>query len=447
MKLLLAIITVVFVSGGVFAAQPQAVPGEYLIKINAQNKGKVSFDQIAEKLGIMVKSQYELVPGLLHIKFKSQENVSEKVEFLSQQESVQYITPNYLRSIVDGDQFGDRGSKPPVKDPAIPPVPAQGQKKKDPSFEGNYSISMAQVKKLWAQYGFDGTPSTVVAVIDTGIDYTHKDLVANVWRNPGETGLDAHGADKATNGIDDDGNGYVDDVVGYDFANKDSLPYDDHAHGTHVSGIVAATRNNGEGIAGVCAGCSVMGLKFITKEGHGSDSDAILALQYAVKNHANVINCSWGGEGDSPALEEAFKQVSAAGIFTAVAAGNEGRMLDSTKFFPARYQNPGMYTIVASDFQRRAQWWSNYSMKYAHFVMGGWEVLSSTPGNHYERFSGTSMASPGFAGLLGLLVSKKPQIDFAEMDSALRTKVLTAAPGKSKYGGNPDIVKAFEAVH
>ena len=179
-----------------------------------------------------------------------------------------------------------------------------------------------------------GSQSVVVAVIDTGVDYTHPDLAANIWTNPGEI---------AGNGRDDDGNGFVDDVHGYDFAEHDGDPMDDNGHGTHVAGTIAAVGNNGLGVAGVNWSASIMPLKFLNSQGPGYLSDAIRAINYATMErtrygvNVRVMNNSWGGGGFSSAMQTAIQAASDAGILFVAAAGNSGTNNDASPHYPANY--------------------------------------------------------------------------------------------------------------
>jgi len=171
----------------------------------------------------------------------------------------------------------------------------------DPKFQDG---SLWGLNKIAAPAAWDiitDANTKIVAVIDTGVDYSHPDLLVNMWSNPGETGLDANGNDKATNRIDDDGNGYVDDVHGINAINNSGNPYDDHGHGTHVSGIIGAYGDNNMGVVGVAWRVKIMACKFLTPypvsscvSARGSVSDAIECIDYARMNGASVINASWG---------------------------------------------------------------------------------------------------------------------------------------------------------
>lgn len=180
---------------------------------------------------------------------------------------------------------------------------------------------------IMAEAGWDlrtDASNIIVAIIDSGVRYTHEDLAANMWVNPGESGTDAQGRDKRTNGIDDDGNGYVDDVHGINVLNGSGNPWDDWGHGTHVAGIVGAVGNNSVGVAGVAWRVKLMACKFITGAGQYSVADAIACLDYARAKGARIVTASWGGYAfDSTALRTAVAALRSAGIIVAAAAGND----------------------------------------------------------------------------------------------------------------------------
>jgi subtilisin family serine protease len=200
-----------------------------------------------------------------------------------------------------------------------------------------------------------GSPTVTVAVIDTGVDLSHPDLAANGWVNEGE---DCAGC--RTNGVDDDGNGYVDDWRGWDFVNGDNNPADDNGHGTHVAGTIAAVGNNGLGVVGVTWSTKIMPLKFLSATGSGSVADAISAILYANGMGVPILNNSWGGDDFSQALLDAIEQTDANGALFVAAAGNSFTDTDASPNYPSGYGSPNVISVGASDaFDRRA-WFSNY---------------------------------------------------------------------------------------
>jgi len=250
------------------------------------------------------------------------------------------------------------------------------------------------------------TNEIIIAVIDTGTDYTHQDITNKMWRN----------VDEIINGIDDDFNGYVDDIYGTDIANGDGNPIDDNGHGTHVAGTIAAQTDNGIGVAGVCPGAKIMALKIFDYSGRGNSANGIAAIFYAANMGAKVANCSWGGSAPQQALQDAITYANELGCAVVCAAGNNGANL---KFFPAGYE--GTTAIAATDSNDEKASFSNYGT-FIDFCAPGEEILNLRAHGTYEGYkgnvptltsqymmaSGTSMASPVAAGAMGLLMLERP---------------------------------------
>ena len=266
-----------------------------------------------------------------------------------------------------------------------------------------------------------GSADTVVAVIDEGIDVGHPDLRDNLWTNTGEV---------PGNNVDDDGNGYVDDVNGYDFANDDAGVYDPDPvtgngdeHGTHVAGTIAATGNNGVGVTGVSWDAQVAALKFLGPDG-GYTSDAVEAINYSVAEGMDISNNSWGGGSRSQALEDAIERADANGQIFLAAAGNGGPdgvgdNNDATPHFPSNYEVPNVVSVAATDSTDALAGFSNYGATTVDLAAPGVGILSTLPGNRYGRFSGTSMATPHVAGVAALIKSQNPGLDDAQMKAQL----------------------------
>ncbi len=254
------------------------------------------------------------------------------------------------------------------------------------------------------------TNEILIAVIDTGVDYHHGDISNRMWVNEGEAGA------LATNGVDDDANGYIDDWRGIDLVNTDSDPMDDHLHGTHVAGTIAAEADNGYGIAGVCPAARIMAIKIFDNQGRGTTSDGIPAIRYAVDHGAKVINNSWGGGGYSQALQDAITYANEQGASVLCASGNNGSYL---AMYPASYR--GAVSVGATDAQDGRAPFSNYG-PWVDVMAPGHHILSllseDAPPPPYGAFeddsliiSGTSMATPTAAGAMGLLMSAHPGYD------------------------------------
>lgn len=279
-----------------------------------------------------------------------------------------------------------------------------------------------------------GSESLIVAVIDTGIDYRHPDLAANMWVNRGEI---------PGNGIDDDRNGYIDDVYGYDFANRDGDPMDDHFHGTHVAGTIGAVGDNEIGIVGVNWRVQLMALKFLDASGGGYTSDAIAALNYAVANGAKVSNNSWGGGDFSQAFLTALRNASARGHIFVAAAGNDSSDNDQYPFYPANYNVENVVSVAATDGADKLAWFSNYGRRTVDLAAPGVNIYSTLPTRmtpamrdsglptEYGTLSGTSMATPHVTGVIALVQGLHPDWSVSQViQQVLQT--TDAVPGAAR---------------
>lgn len=283
-----------------------------------------------------------------------------------------------------------------------------------------------------------GNIGTRIAVIDTGIDYAHPDLASNMWVNTAEkNGLP---------GVDDDGNGYIDDVYGYDFINNDSNPFDDHGHGTHVAGIIAARGNNGLGVVGVSWKASLMALKFLDANGSGSSSDAAEAILYAASMGAKIMNNSWGGGGYSQVLYDAINHANSVNALFVAAAGNGGYDQigddnDTTPFYPANYDLPNVLSVAAADQNDALASFSNFGSTTVDLSAPGVNIYSTLPGNNYGYLSGTSMATPYVSGAAGLLLSQNSSRHPAALKALLMGKsdALTNQKNKNVAGGRMNV--------
>lgn len=260
-----------------------------------------------------------------------------------------------------------------------------------------------------------GSRSIVVGVIDTGVDYTHPDLAANMWTNPGEI---------PGNAIDDDGNGYVDDVHGYDFFNDDGDPQDDNRHGTHVAGTIGGGGNNGQGVAGVNWNVQIMALKFLSAVGSGNTADAIEAVNYATMMRQRGVNIrltsnSWGGNTFSQALQDAIAASGEAGLLFIAAAGNNARNVEAAPKYPAGYPLDNIISVAASDHNDHLAGFSNWGATSVDLAAPGASILSTVPGGSYATFNGTSMATPQVAGVAALAWSVAPEATYQRVRAAI----------------------------
>lgn len=295
----------------------------------------------------------------------------------------------------------------------------------DPRLGDLYGMNRIQAPSAWDRT--TGTPSVVVAVIDLGVDYNHEDLSANMWRNPGETGIDSLGRNKATNLIDDDGNGYIDDLHGIDTINDDSDPMDDGGHGTHVAGTIGGVGNNGRGVVGVNWSVGIMAIKSHDIAGNGTSASVIEAYQYAAMMrqrgiNVRVTNSSWGGAPEAPAFDQALKDAidlaGNAGILNVCAAGNGNNDNDTIPFYPASYDSPSIIAVAASDQNDNPAGFSNFGANSVDIAAPGVGIVSTLRGD-YGSLSGTSMATPHVSGAAALLCAENTYLTRTHLKSLL----------------------------
>lgn len=306
----------------------------------------------------------------------------------------------------------------------------------DSAYASQYALQLIDAEGAWAVT--HGDTSVVIGIVDTGLDWTHEDLAANIWRNPGEI---------AGNGIDDDGNGFVDDVRGWDFVGDVSMAEiergvfredndpkvqgdlsegDIRQHGTHVGGIVAATGDNGRGIAGVAYGCRLMPVKTSSDVGATYIFRGYEAILYCARNGADVVNCSWGGTTASRVEADVVAEALDLGCVVVAASGNNGFDLDVLDFYPALI--PGIVSVGASDREESEAYFSNHGVATTVFAPGV-DVLSTVSANRYGPKTGTSMASPVVAGVAALVRSVHPDWSPAMVLSQLRSTSDSALQG------------------
>jgi subtilisin family serine protease len=330
---------------------------------------------------------------------------------------------------------------PPALDGDLGDVLRPAAISSDPGVASQWSLGAVSATRAWDIT--TGSRNVVVAVIDSGIDLTHPDLVANLWRNPGEV---------AGNGLDDDRNGFVDDVHGWNFAANDANVQDGYGHGTHVAGIIGATGNDGVGVTGLNWTVSIMTLKFQDDRGVGYTGDAIKAVQYATMMRRDfgvnvvVINASWGGgTGYSSLLETAIRDAGSVGITFVAAAGNSGSNNDVATRYPSGYDLANVIAVGACDSTGTLAGFSDYGATAVDLAAPGTSVYSTLPRGQYGWMAGTSQATPHVSGTVALLAAAKPGISVAEVRSAILGSVdrLPELTGRVATGGR---LNAFAAL-
>jgi RHS repeat-associated protein len=279
-----------------------------------------------------------------------------------------------------------------------------------------------------------GSPSTVVAVIDSGIDFSHPDLQHNRWTNPAERG----------DGRDEDGNGLSDDLHGWNFVSDNGEVGDEHGHGTGVAGLIAAEGNNRVGTAGVMWRAGLMSLRVLDHSGTGHVAAAVEAIDYALAHGASVINCSWGLEAESLALREALERAGRRGAVVVVAAGNGGLDLDQSPYYPTSYGLRNLISVAASDGFDNPAPWSNRGRQVA-VAAPGVDLLTTGLGGRYTTVSGTSAAAALVSGVVGLIKTARPHLSAGGTLAAITGSVrrVAALEGRVAAGGVAHVAAAL----
>ncbi len=286
-----------------------------------------------------------------------------------------------------------------------------------------------------------GSRDVVVGVIDTGVDYSHNDLASNMWVNTAEI---------AGDGIDNDGNGYIDDIYGINAITDSGDPMDDQGHGTHVSGTIGASGNDAIGVVGVNHEVSIVGCKFLAADGTGSTSGAIKCIDYMIslKNsgvNLRVLNNSWGGGGFSQALADAIDASEAADILFVAAAGNDALDNDLNPHYPSSYEHDSILSVASTDRNDAMSSFSQWGLTSVDLGAPGTAILSTVPGNAYSSYSGTSMATPHVAGAAALALSVNPDLTALELKELLMSSgdANAALQGKTVAGTRLNVNQAL----
>lgn len=295
---------------------------------------------------------------------------------------------------------------------------------------------------------FTGSSDITIAVIDTGIDYGHTDLQSNIWTNPGEIG-----GGKETDGIDNDGNGKIDDWHGWDFVNSDNNPMDDNSHGTHVAGIAGASGNNETNVAGVCWNVKLMPVKAYDAYGYGNTARDIAAIDYAISLDAQVINASWGSYSYSAALYQAIERAMTSGILFVAAAGNDSYNNNTTPLYPSSYDIDNIISVLATTDTDTLSAFSNYGSYSVDLgapggedaTQNGYNILSTIPNNQTSKKAGTSMATPFVSGGSALVLGQRPTIDWWQAKTIILKSVDTksALVGKARTYGRLNVLNVL----
>lgn len=336
------------------------------------------------------------------------------IQALRQVSGVEYAEPNYIYKIVG--TFNGTPNDPKFGD--LWGMDNTGQVTPGNSDEGTPDIKGVpgmDIGALQAWMITTGSKDIKVAVIDTGIDYTIPDLADNIWTNQAEL--------NGKPGVDDDNNGCVDDIHGCNFAGNNGDPKDDHGHGSHVSGTIGASGNNGIGVAGVAWNTTLVAVKFLDAQGSGTLDNAVKSIDYATRVGVKIMSNSWGGGAFSQALMDSISRAKDAGILFVAAAGNDGTNNDTTPEYPASYQVDNIVSVAAVDAAGNLADFSCYGKTTVHVAAPGVHVLSNVPtttaASGFASWSGTSMATPHVTGVAALLMSQHPEQDYATIKARI----------------------------
>lgn len=408
------------------------VPGEVLIKFKGQSS-QSSASKFLGKAQSKLQLQKSFHSMNIH-KFKitmAGKSVNDMIQEFSGDPDVLFVEPNYLVKKLDDMQ----SSSVLGLDEAVSMA--------QPGDTYIQSGSNVGVEQGWSQMrslaSFSERP--IVAVIDTGVDYTHDVFVDSqaMWRNPGEI---------PNNGYDDDGNGFVDDIYGWNFYHDSANPMDDDEHGTHVAGIVLGVGQDIFANVLEPAKIQIMALKFLSNTGSGSTSDAIAAIYYAVNNGARVINNSWGGSTYSQSLHDALVYAYEHQVLVVSAAGNYSSNNDSNPIYPANYPIPSQISVGATNDWDNLASFSNYGKTTVHVGAPGVAILSTIPSESYRYMSGTSMATPFVAGLAALVFREAPEISgYQNKNIMLNTATsFNSLSSKTITGARVDVYESIVAA-
>ncbi|MBK7706023.1 MAG: S8 family serine peptidase [Acidobacteria bacterium] len=397
--------------------------------------------KLAAKNNDRVEDSIESVSGLFSIDDLDNADAAKVAEqYSAMTDLVAYAEPN-LRIQLDPAE----SSKPVAE--ADPTEPTDGKTPNDPYFNEQWALknsgqdggkAEADLSAIKAWTKTTGSGKVVIAVLDTGVDYTHADLAPNMWFRP----------DNLPQYKDDD-LGLVNDSRGFNSADNQNDPMDENGHGTHCAGIIGAEGNNEEGISGINWKVEIMPLKFLGRGGFGTTKDAIEAINYAVDRKRNgvnirVISASWGSTQYSKALEDAIRAAGEAGILFVAAAGNSSTDNDKRPHYPSNYDLPNVISVAALDRNDTLASFSNFGAKTVHIAAPGREILSTWLNDDYREASGTSMATPYVSGTAALVLALEPNLKVEQLRDRLLKSVdkIDSLNGKVASGGRLNAAKA-----
>jgi len=401
--------------------------------------------EIAASLNDRVEDEIESVEGLAAIDDLDDEEAARVAEEYAALPEVEYAEPNFrieTDPIGVSNSFGFSGRSAESLRAGGPNDPLLGEQWGLVNTGQRNGRAEADISAFAAWDKTKGSRKVVVAVLDSGVDYTHPDLAGNMWHRPADLEMYV-----------DPQLGLMDDSEGFSAVESERDPMDENGHGTHCAGIVGAEGDNSLGIAGVNWHVEIMPLKFMGRGGFGSTKDAIEAINYVIARkkdgvNVRVISASWGSQSRSKALEDVIRKAGEADILFIAAAGNDGANADKRPHYPSGYKLPNVLSVAALDRRDELASFSNYGAKGVHVAAPGKEILSTWLNGEYEEHSGTSMATPFVAGVAGLVLSVEPNLSVKELRDRLVNTVdkLDSLNGKVVSGGRVNAARAVGAM-
>lgn len=403
---------------------------EVLVKFKS-GVSRSTIESLTSRFNDRVEDNIENVAGLESIDDLDNADASTVAAQYRALPEVEYAEPNYD---IELDE---------VDNPLVPILPH------DPQFNDQWALANsgqrggkqgADISATLAWAKTTGSEDVVVAVLDSGVDYTHEDLAENMWVRPSEM-----------EPYHDEELGTVDDLNGYNAIDGNSDPMDENGHGTHCAGIIGAEGENDIGIAGVNWKVQIMPLKFMNAGGFGTTKDAIEAINYVIDRkkagvNVRIISASWGSTQKSQALEDVIRKAYENDILFVAAAGNASTNNDRSPHYPSSYDVPNVISVAALDRHDQLATFSNYGPKSVAIAAPGVEILSTWLGNQYEEKSGTSMATPVISGVAALILAENPKMSVDDLRKRLMdsTDPIVALKGKTVSGGRINAAKALE---
>ncbi len=405
------------------------------------NVSLAEIKKIAAKNNDRVEDEIESVKGLVAIDDLDNAD-AEKVaaQYAQMSDAVIYAEPTFKIELDDPPVNSNMNllARESGANPLLP---------NDPMFKDQWALNnagqeggreKADLSALKAWEKTKGSSDVVIAVLDSGVDYTHPDLVANMWIRPDNVPQ-----------YKDEELGTINDLHGFNAADNQSDPMDDNGHGTHCAGIIGAEGNNDEGIAGINWKVEIMPLKFLGRGGFGTTKNAIEAINYAIDRkqkgvNIRVINASWGSTQYSKALEDTIRAAGEAGILFVAAAGNNGTSNDKNPHYPSNYKLPNVISVAALDRNDQLASFSNFGNTTVHIAAPGRDILSTWLNDSYREASGTSMATPYVAGTAALVLAAEPQLSVEKLRERILQSVdkIDSLDGKVESGGRLNAAKA-----